>query len=248
MLKAQQHMNAEDALNVIRSRDDNLDYQFYQTGSKVIMTNARGIMQDRVKIPRPDDLIRKLPQGEEDPRRSINNIHRSSLRRSRSWEISIMIPTSNGQGSYKLIQTRDQGTSDRGWLKRFVKGQKQPRKEERPKNDQNKGQARNAPIGEIVVIHGGPGIGGESNNSRKADVRRLRLEEPMEVNTIEGPTEVVKSEKKLITFSQEDEVEVIYPHDDPLVITMVVANYRIKRILVDTGSSADVMYFEVGKT
>ncbi|KAH7842900.1 hypothetical protein Vadar_010305 [Vaccinium darrowii] len=32
MLKAQQHMNAEDALNARRLRDDNFDSQFYQTG------------------------------------------------------------------------------------------------------------------------------------------------------------------------------------------------------------------------
>ncbi|KAH7850593.1 hypothetical protein Vadar_000281 [Vaccinium darrowii] len=65
----------------------------------------------------------------------------------------------------------------------------------------------------------------------------------MEVNTIERPGKEVRSEKQLITFSQKDEVGVIYTHDDPLVITMVVANYQIKRVLVDTGSFADVMYY-----
>ncbi|KAH7856658.1 hypothetical protein Vadar_003985 [Vaccinium darrowii] len=48
----------------------------------------------------------------------------------------------------------------------------------------------------------------------------------MEVNAIERPSKVNRSEKQLIMFSQEDEAEVIYPHDDPLQLNIGVDRLR----------------------
>ena len=46
----------------------------------------------------------------------------------------------------------------------------------------------------------------------------------------------------VITFSDSDLEEWQHPHDDPLVIRVVVANKTIHRILVDNGSSADIIF------
>ncbi|RWW44322.1 hypothetical protein BHE74_00049919 [Ensete ventricosum] len=44
-----------------------------------------------------------------------------------------------------------------------------------------------------------------------------------------------------ITFESESE----YPdHDNALVITACIANARVKRIMIDTGNSIDILYFD----
>ena len=45
-----------------------------------------------------------------------------------------------------------------------------------------------------------------------------------------------------ITFSDSDPKGCQHPHDDPLVIRAVVANKTVHRVLVDNGSSADIIF------
>ncbi|XP_077217862.1 uncharacterized protein LOC143867444 [Tasmannia lanceolata] len=49
-------------------------------------------------------------------------------------------------------------------------------------------------------------------------------------------------EDQLITFSSEDLNGLQVPHDDALVVRLVVANFDIGKILVDTGSSVNVLH------
>ncbi|XP_012833285.1 PREDICTED: uncharacterized protein LOC105954155 [Erythranthe guttata] len=89
----------------------------------------------------------------------------------------------------------------------------------------------------IHTIFGGP-IGGDSNRSRRAHLRELqelRGELAMMYRVSVAPP---------ITFGVQDETGIQQPHNDALVITATVANYDVARILVDTGSSADIIYYE----
>ncbi|XP_015968640.1 uncharacterized protein LOC107492158 [Arachis duranensis] len=45
-----------------------------------------------------------------------------------------------------------------------------------------------------------------------------------------------------ITFAQEDATGIIPGHDDPMVITIILANTNLHRTLVDQGSSADILF------
>jgi BarA-like signal transduction histidine kinase len=45
-----------------------------------------------------------------------------------------------------------------------------------------------------------------------------------------------------ITFTEEDACKVFHPHDDALVVTMEIAGYSTRRVLIDNGSSADIVY------
>src|SRR5262249_33357662 len=51
------------------------------------------------------------------------------------------------------------------------------------------------------------------------------------------------STREPIIFSEQDQGEVLFPHDDPLVISAVVAKSLVARILVDNGSSMNLMYW-----
>ncbi|XP_028075510.1 uncharacterized protein LOC114277763 [Camellia sinensis] len=45
-----------------------------------------------------------------------------------------------------------------------------------------------------------------------------------------------------ITFTGADCTSICYPHDDPLVISALLSNYKIRRVLVDNGSSSDIIF------
>ena len=55
------------------------------------------------------------------------------------------------------------------------------------------------------------------------------------------------SELGSITFTRANLERVQHPHSDPLVIQLRMNNYDVKRILVDTGSSVEVMCYDLFK-
>ena len=43
-------------------------------------------------------------------------------------------------------------------------------------------------------------------------------------------------------FSDEDKIGTIQPHDDALVITLQIGGYDVKRVMMDQGCAAEIMY------
>ena len=80
--------------------------------------------------------------------------------------------------------------------------------------------------------------GGESSSVRKAHLRSIRLGETLEVQTVSKLPRLDTT----ITFSDFDMEGCQHPHEDPLVIKAIVANKKIHRVLVDNGSSADIIF------
>ena len=87
------------------------------------------------------------------------------------------------------------------------------------------------------MISGGFAGGGESSSARKAHLRSIRSAEVVEVQAVSKPPRLDTS----ITFSDSDLEGCQHPHDDPLVIRVVLANKTVHRVLVDNGSSADII-------
>ena len=55
--------------------------------------------------------------------------------------------------------------------------------------------------------------------------KRARLERPL-----------------VMGFSDEDKIGTIQPHNEALVITLRIGGYDVKRVMVDQGSAAEIMY------
>ncbi|GAV68905.1 hypothetical protein CFOL_v3_12408, partial [Cephalotus follicularis] len=51
-----------------------------------------------------------------------------------------------------------------------------------------------------------------------------------------------RGDEEVITFLEADYEGVRLPHDDPMVVTLLVELFTMKRILIDSGSSADILY------
>ena len=51
------------------------------------------------------------------------------------------------------------------------------------------------------------------------------------------------TEEQAITFTDEDAARIHHPHDDAIVITLLITDYTTRRVLVDNGSSADILYY-----
>ena len=55
-------------------------------------------------------------------------------------------------------------------------------------------------------------------------------------------------ERPLVTrFLDEDKIGTIQPQDDALVITLRIGGYDVKRVMVDQGSAAEIMYPDLYK-
>ncbi|GAV80626.1 hypothetical protein CFOL_v3_24086, partial [Cephalotus follicularis] len=51
-----------------------------------------------------------------------------------------------------------------------------------------------------------------------------------------------RGDEEVISFSEVDYEGVRLSHDDPVVVTLLVELFTMKRILLDSGSSADILY------
>ena len=88
------------------------------------------------------------------------------------------------------------------------------------------------------MISGGFAGGGESSSARKAHLWSIRAEETLEVHIMSKFPRLDTT----ITFSDSDLEGCQHPHDDPLVVRVVVANKTVHRVLIDNGSSTNIIF------
>jgi hypothetical protein len=115
-----------------------------------------------------------------------------------------------------------------------------PKIQRDPQRDQGQGSGGEKARIAVNTIAGGFAGGGESSNARKRYVRRAEFQA-----IFVGHTSI--SATPDLSFTKEDKKEVMPHDDDPLVIQVQILNCDVKRVLIDSGSSADIMYWEAFK-
>ena len=88
-------------------------------------------------------------------------------------------------------------------------------------------------------------VGGTTStgSSKKAHKTYLRM-----VHTVQLTGFVPKMprvDNPTIEFSEDDAWRLYHPHDDALVVSLLIGDYNMHRFLVDNGSSADILYYPV---
>ena len=51
----------------------------------------------------------------------------------------------------------------------------------------------------------------------------------------------------MLSFTDADKLGTIQPHDDALVVTLRIGGYDVKRVMIDQGSAAEIMYPDLYK-
>ncbi|GKV28094.1 hypothetical protein SLEP1_g37185 [Rubroshorea leprosula] len=91
----------------------------------------------------------------------------------------------------------------------------------------------------IHMITGGLEAGGLSSKQRKLYVREVKHQNRAQKQKIDD----AEWKNQPITFTSADLDTVVTPHNDPLVTSVMIKNCEVQRVLVDTGSAPDIMYF-----
>ncbi|KAK3003569.1 hypothetical protein RJ639_018904 [Escallonia herrerae] len=131
----------------------------------------------------------------------------------------------------KVLQREIENLITKGHLKQFIKANDRQQNGRRNQRRTEETQPKDPPV--INTISGGPSAGGLSSSSRKAYARH--------VNLTQGSAKRPRTSTSL-EFNDADLDGISLPHDDALVITLRVDAFNIKRFLVDTGSSADIIF------
>ena len=124
-----------------------------------------------------------------------------------------------------------------GKLQRFVSKEKvdPPAQDQHPRRDNERPKP---PIGDIRMIVGGTAVAGSSKKARKTYLRMVQ-----NVHMTGVVPKTARREGPIIGFSKEDARRLHHPHDDAIVVSLRVEEYNVRRVLVDNGSSADILYY-----
>ncbi|XP_076950759.1 uncharacterized protein LOC143623820 [Bidens hawaiensis] len=94
----------------------------------------------------------------------------------------------------------------------------------------------------INFISGGSDICGTSYSSAKRHAKETKLE-----NGERPVISTTLTNNKRIFFDEEDKTSIQDPHHDGWIITLFIANHYVRRILVDRGSSVNIIQYDVLK-
>ncbi|XP_074346618.1 uncharacterized protein LOC141685413 [Apium graveolens] len=102
--------------------------------------------------------------------------------------------------------------------------------------------------GSIRVIFGGHPFVGDSNRALERNVREARHPPLTNIHSLKDrPPKIFKGESADITFRERESRWVHHPHNDALVITMLIGAMNVHGVFLDNGSSANILYYSTYK-
>ena len=75
--------------------------------------------------------------------------------------------------------------------------------------------------------------------------RKTYLQMVQSVHIFGRLPKMTRVDNPTISFTEEDTRQLHHPHDDALVINLLIADFNTRRVLVDNGSSVDIIYYIV---
>ncbi|XP_059669544.1 uncharacterized protein LOC132314738 [Cornus florida] len=113
---------------------------------------------------------------------------------------------------------------------------------EHVKRSQKSNPYNTQPVRIINAIHGRPEPTEESDELLRTRLRHAQMKRMVgSVNTLHQ-----QSSSTQIKFDKTDLLRVQIPHEDPLVVSLTVAECLVRRVLIDPESSANVMPRDTG--
>ena len=88
------------------------------------------------------------------------------------------------------------------------------------------------------MIVGGTAATGSSKKARKTYLRMVQ-----NVQVTGSVPKIARRESPIIGFSEDDARRLHHTQDNALVVSIRVGEYNVHRMLVDNGSSADILYY-----
>ena len=108
------------------------------------------------------------------------------------------------------------------------------RRRAEPKKDDKRDKRERPLRGVINYILGGFAGGGATTSTRKKYVR--------EIQSVNAVTVCPRWHMPPITFRDDDFQAIDPQHDDPMVISIEIEDFAVRKTLVDPGSSVDILY------
>ena len=111
-----------------------------------------------------------------------------------------------------------------------------------PANNASTSNPNDGPPHEVQTISGGYVVG-DSAKARKDNARNVReIMLGHQINMAEHVAKLSKRENTVISFTDDEARHLIHPHIDALMVTLSLTNGKVFRILIDTGSSTDILF------